>query len=57
MLPLNQVINEYTQLELRGLSSVPLALDEQDIASLLERVAQVHWSYDGRYLFVSNNCW
>jgi len=56
VLPLNQVINEYTQLELRGLSSVPLALDDQDIAGLLERVAQVHWSYEGRYLFVSNNC-
>jgi hypothetical protein len=56
VLPLNQVINEYTQVELRGLSSVPLALDPPDIASLLERVAQVHWSYDGRYLFVSNNC-
>jgi len=56
VLPLNQVINEYTQVELRGLSSVPLAMDAPDIASLLERVAQVHWSYDGRYLFVSNNC-
>lgn len=56
VLPLNQVINEYTQLELRGLQSVPLALDESDIASLLERVGQVHWSYDGRYRFVSNNC-
>ena len=56
VLPLNQVINEYTQLELRGLSSVPLALDAHDVASLIERVAQVHWSYDGRYLFVSNNC-
>jgi len=56
VLPLNQVINEYTQVELRALSSVPLALDAQDIAGLLERVAQVHWSYDGRYLFVSNNC-
>lgn len=56
VLPLNQVIHEYTQVELRGLSSVPLALDAPDIASLLERVAQVHWSYDGRYLFVSNNC-
>ncbi|MNV18487.1 hypothetical protein D3C71_1093130 [compost metagenome] len=43
-------------MELRGLSSVPLALEAPDIASLLERVAQVHWSYDGRYLFVSNNC-
>ncbi|WP_353084033.1 DUF4105 domain-containing protein [Stenotrophomonas sp.] len=56
VLPLNQVINEYTQLELRGLSSVPLALDAHDVANLIERVAQVHWSYDGRYLFVSNNC-
>lgn len=56
VLPLNQVINEYTQLELRGLSSVPLRLQRADIASLLERVAQVHWSYDGQYLFVSNNC-
>jgi hypothetical protein len=56
VLPLNQVINEYTQVELRGLSSVPLALDEPDIAGLLERAAQVHWGYDGRYLFVSNNC-
>lgn len=56
VLSLNQVINEYTQVELRGLSSVPLALEAPDIASLLERVAQVHWSYDGRYLFVSNNC-
>ena len=56
VLPLNQVINEYTQLELRGLQSVPLALDQDDIASLLERVGQVHWSYDGRYRFISNNC-
>jgi hypothetical protein len=56
VLPLNQVINEYTQLELRALSSVPLRLDADDIAGLLERVAQVHWSYDGRYKFVSNNC-
>ncbi|WP_315388558.1 DUF4105 domain-containing protein [uncultured Stenotrophomonas sp.] len=56
VLPLNQVINEYTQLELRGLQSVPLALEPDDIASLLERVGQVHWSYDGRYRFISNNC-
>lgn len=56
VLPLNQVINEYTQLELRGLSSVPLRLAPADIAGLLERVAQVQWSYDGKYRFVSNNC-
>ena len=56
VLPLDQVINEYTQLELRGLSSVPLRLRDDEIAALLERVAQVHWSYEGRYRFVSNNC-
>jgi len=56
VLPFNQVINEYTQLELRGLQSVPLALAPEDIASLLERVGQVHWTYDGRYRFISNNC-
>ena len=56
VLPLNQVINEYTQLELRGLSSVPLQLSPSDIAGLLERVAQVQWSYEGSYRFVSNNC-
>ena len=56
VLPLNQVINEYTQVELRGLSSIPLQLRDEEIAALLERVAQVHWSYDGRYRFVSNNC-
>ncbi len=56
VLPLNQVINEYTQVELRGLSSIPLALRDEEIAALLERVAQVHWSYDGRYRFISNNC-
>ena len=56
VLPLNQVITEYTQVELRGLSSIPLALHEGEIATLLERIGQVHWSYDGRYRFVSNNC-
>src|SRR5690606_22269964 len=56
VLPLQQVIDEYTKVELRGLQSVPLRLDRDEIAALLERAAQVHWSYDGRYYFVSNNC-
>lgn len=56
VLPLQQVVDEYTKVELRGLQSLPLALDRSEIASLLERTAQVHWSYDGRYYFVSNNC-
>ncbi len=56
VLPLQQVVDEYTKVELRGLQSLPLQLEPDDISSLLERTAQVHWSYDGRYYFVSNNC-
>jgi hypothetical protein len=56
LLPLQQVIDEYTKIELRGLQSIPLRLDESEIAGLLERAAQLHWSYDGRYYFLSNNC-
>jgi hypothetical protein len=56
VLPLEQVIEEYTRVELRGLQSIPLQLDTTEIAALLERTARLHWSYDGRYYFVSNNC-
>jgi len=56
LLPLDQVIEEYTKVELRGLQSVPLRLQPNEVTSLLERAAQLHWSYDGRYYFISNNC-
>lgn len=56
VLPLAQVIEEYTRVELRGLRSVPLRLERAEIDALLERAAQLHWTYDGRYAFVSNNC-
>lgn len=56
LLPLNQVIEEYNKVELRGLQSIPLQLRQDEIAALLERAAQLHWSYDGRYYFIGNNC-
>ena len=56
VLPLEQVIEEYTKIELRGLESIPLQLDREEIGELLERTARLHWSYDGRYYFLSNNC-
>lgn len=56
VLPLEQVIEEYTKVELRGLQSIPLRLEPAEIADLLERTARLHWSYDGRYYFLSNNC-
>ena len=56
VLPLAQVIEEYTKVELRGLQSIPLQLDRAEIAELLDRTATLHWSYDGDYYFISNNC-
>lgn len=56
VLPLEQVVDEYTRVELRGLRSVPLVLQREEIAAVLERTAQLHWSYDGRYYFLGNNC-
>lgn len=56
ILPMTQVIEEYTQLELRDLRSVPLRLSPTERQALLEHAAQRHWTYDGRYTFLGNNC-
>lgn len=56
ILPLNQVIDEYTKVELRALSSTPLQLAPDELKGLLERTFEQHWSYDGDYYFLSNNC-
>lgn len=56
ILPLAQVIEEYTKVELRGLASVPLRLSRDEIERLVQRAAEQHWSYDGDYWFLSNNC-
>ena len=56
VLPLQQVVDEYTRVQLRSLASVPIRLQAPEIHGLLERAAQLHWSYDGRYYFIGNNC-
>ncbi|CAI8852063.1 DUF4105 domain-containing protein [Pseudomonas chlororaphis] len=56
ILPLAQVIDEYTKTELRSLASVPLNLSRNEIEEVVERAAEMHWSYDGNYYFLSNNC-
>mgnify|MGYP001200004171 CR=1 FL=1 len=56
VLPLSQVIDEYTKVELRGLRSIPLELSRPEIAAIARRTAQRHWNYDGRYRFLTNNC-
>ena len=56
VLPLDRVVEDYTRVELRSLSSTPLQLRREEIAALLQQAARVHWSYDGRYYFIGNNC-
>jgi len=56
VLPLEQVIEEYTKVELRSLASVPLKLQRDELEQLVVRAAEQHWSYDGDYYFISNNC-
>lgn len=56
VLPLAQVIDEYTKTELRSLASVPLKLSRDEIEGVVEHAAEMHWSYDGNYFFLSNNC-
>ncbi|MFF7707184.1 DUF4105 domain-containing protein [Pseudomonas sp. NPDC007930] len=56
VLPLNQVIDEYTKVEMRSLASVPLKLSREEINALVRHAAEMHWGYDGDYYFLSNNC-
>lgn len=55
-LPLQRVIDEYTRTELRSLTSVPLNLSPAQINDLAVHAISQHWSYDGVYYFVGNNC-
>ncbi|PSS57201.1 DUF4105 domain-containing protein [Pseudomonas sp. BBP2017] len=56
VLPLAQVIDEYTKTELRSLASIPLKFERNELENLVRQAAEMHWSYDGNYYFLSNNC-
>ncbi|MEQ7921015.1 DUF4105 domain-containing protein [Xanthomonas sp. WHRI 1810A] len=56
VLPLGQVIDEYTKTEFRSLASVPMKLSREEIDGLVQHAAEMHWAYDGDYWFLSNNC-
>lgn len=56
ILPFTQVIHEYTVDELRPVESVPLKMDQNQMNRLLLRTLEMHWSYRGKYYFISNNC-
>ena len=42
--------------QLRDLQAWPLAMSPELIHALLQTTARTHWSYDGRYRFIGNNC-
>lgn len=35
---------------------MPLKLSREEVEALVEHAAEMHWSYDGDYWFLSNNC-
>jgi hypothetical protein len=56
ILNLNEVVNEYTQVELRDVISLPLQLTALEKRLLIEKILESYWDYKGRYYFLSNNC-
>jgi hypothetical protein len=42
--------------ELRDLFSLPLRLSRAERDALVRRSVEMHWMYDGRYYFLTNNC-
>lgn len=56
MIPLLNVINEYTKMELRDLISYPLDLSRSEVLDFTTRVMEQFWSYRGKYYFITNNC-
>lgn len=55
-IPFAQIIEEYNKTELRDLLSYPLALSRKEMHHFIDRSIETHWSYDGKYYFLSNNC-
>lgn len=56
IIPLSKIIDEYNKGELRALKSLPLKLSRKEITDVVTRSVESHWSYNGKYYFVSNNC-
>lgn len=56
IVPFLSVIDEYNKVELRDLKSLPIKMNRIQIRNFLEKAIETHWSYDGKYYFISNNC-
>ncbi|MFZ4403865.1 MAG: DUF4105 domain-containing protein [Pseudobdellovibrionaceae bacterium] len=53
---LDQIVNEYTVLQFRDLTSHALALTPSQIQLFVRRASEVQWAYRGKYYFLDGNC-
>jgi hypothetical protein len=56
LLPLSEVIDQYTKNEKRQLTAIPLRNDLYRLSELRDLVYDQVWSYKGKYKFFTNNC-
>ncbi|MFP5519144.1 MAG: DUF4105 domain-containing protein, partial [Bdellovibrionia bacterium] len=56
ILPLLNIINEYTKLEMRELLSYPLVFNRDQVKDFVTRAQEQNWGYRGKYYFSNNNC-
>ncbi|MGZ3771547.1 MAG: DUF7844 domain-containing protein [Bdellovibrio sp.] len=54
--PFTFVSKQYTEDEFRELYSLPLTITEKQKKIMIESLLEAHWSYRGKYKFMSNNC-
>jgi hypothetical protein len=53
---IHSVINEYNNIELREIHSLPLNFSRDQIKRFAYNVLETYWDYKGRYYFLGNNC-
>lgn len=56
LIPLKETLKIYNNTEERDLFSYPLRLTQSQKDFFLQKVIEEHWTYFGKYLFLSNNC-
>ncbi|MFN9066253.1 MAG: DUF4105 domain-containing protein, partial [Bdellovibrionales bacterium] len=56
IVPFDEVKKTYLDIEGRDLFSFPFILSSENLSRFLKRAIEIHWSYDSRYYFISNNC-
>lgn len=56
ILPLMEVVNDYTTGEYRDVMSVPMIMSRLEMERFINRALETYWSYEGNYFFFTNNC-